>query len=360
VSNETPKRMVDIDLFIHPKMRPVRALAKALFVYLLCPSVAGINRLSIRQMRMEVDEQETDEAVEQALAQLCEVGVVRWDPHYEVVASPKIGKHVRTHLRTLPPSPLVDKFVSYYSDWLSRAGVTESSGAVSQVELSQPSQAPEPRALRIVDSTPDPDPVEGGCPIPIPYRISETETETEPEKSRGEVAGSQSRDRAAAERTSASPPGSRLADRGRVEDDVRQALIDAKVLLNPPLTYMAPIVERVLDGEATIPDVLSVLVEWKRRRNAGDNVQPASAAALFHRGKRWYRTEVEYLGRRPASRATGSGIRGSAGLPGLAEHYRRQAAEAAREPEYVPTPEDDAYNAACLAAFKAAGQRGGG
>lgn len=135
------------------------------------------------------------------------------------------------------------------------------------------------------------------------------------------------------------------SERERVEDEVAQALIEAKVLLDPPLTYMAPIVERVQAGDATILDVSAILLEWKRRRTSGDNVQPSSAAALFHGGKRWFRTQVEYLRRQLAPRHARPKA-GNPALPGLREHWAQVHAEAARvaQPEAPYTDEDRAHD----------------
>jgi hypothetical protein len=106
----------------------------------------------------------------------------------------------------------------------------------------------------------------------------------------------------------------RKAERERVEADVRQALIDARVVIDVSITYMAPIVERVLEGEATMADVLVVLVEWKRRRAAGDDQAPVAAPALFYAGACWYKTQRDYLGRALSQRgrAPSSAMAGNA------------------------------------------------
>lgn len=343
-----PKRMVDIDLFTHPKMRGTSALAKALFVFLLLPNPSGINCMSIRYMRQMVDAGASDDDVVAALGQLCKVGVVRWDPDSEVVwvvkalerqapgASPKIGVCVRDHIDSIPPSPLLTEFKVRYLAWFAKAGI----------EFDDLDDAPK---LRLVES-----PESTGDRAAIPYRdgvsacrtgISDTETDTvsEPESRVSGGCGQSRQEPGRGNRSTPRPPS-----RDDVEPEIKHiAMLVAGVA--PGSDFVSPAVERVVAGKATIEDVRAVTAEYKRRKDIGDKDLGQWRALFFERN--WATTQRSYLLRSPPPARMGRVAQAASALPGAEGYWASVTRPDVDLSVETRTPEQIAEDEALVAKF---------
>jgi hypothetical protein len=94
-------------------------------------------------------------------------------------------------------------------------------------------------------------------------------------------------------------------DRARIEREIFRIATghDVGIGVAPGATALSPAVERVEAGHATLGDIEKICAEYARRRKAGD---PGLGywRPLFYAGPSWSRTELEYLGRKPAATST--------------------------------------------------------